>query len=57
MNTYEVLVSYEGCVKMYVEAKSEEEAENIARDKFYSNDHDKAIAANAQISEVEAEKY
>ena len=34
MKKYEVTVCYEGCLKMEIEASSEEEAENIAEKKF-----------------------
>ena len=53
---YAVSIYYEGGITVCVSAESEEQAEELARNKFYRKEYDEAIANNAQIADTEAEE-
>ena len=57
MKSYEVTVSYEGCLRSQVEAISEDEAIEIAQRRFYQRENSEAIVNNAQIAECDADEY
>ena len=57
MKSYEVTIYYEGCLRSYVEANSEDEAIEIAQRRFNQRENSEAIVNNAEIAECDADEY